>query len=59
MREIVTELKSLRLHGMAARYEEILAEGGSRLQINPHKLAQRHRFRAPLRGSYFYCTMAA
>lgn len=33
MREIVTELKSLRLHGMAARYEEILAEGGSRLQM--------------------------
>lgn len=33
MRELVTELKSLRLHGMAARYEEILAEGGSRVQM--------------------------
>lgn len=33
MREVVAELKSLRLHGMAARYEEILAEGGSSLQM--------------------------
>jgi DNA replication protein DnaC len=32
MREVVAELKSLRLHGMASRYEEILAEGGSALQ---------------------------
>ena len=32
MREVVAELKSLRLHGMASRYEEILAEGGSRIQ---------------------------
>ncbi|WP_018989622.1 P-loop NTPase family protein [Aromatoleum toluclasticum] len=27
MREIVAELKSLRLHGMAQRYEDLLAEG--------------------------------
>lgn len=33
MREIVTELKSLRLPGMAARDEEILAEGGSRIPM--------------------------
>lgn len=33
MREVVAELKSLRLHGMAARYEEILAEGGSAIQM--------------------------
>ena len=32
MREVVAELKALRLHGMASRYEEILAEGGSRIQ---------------------------
>lgn len=33
MREVVAELKSLRLHGMATRYEEILAEGGSAIQM--------------------------
>lgn len=33
MRELVAELKCLRLHGMAARYEEILAEGGSAIQM--------------------------
>ncbi|AYH44387.1 IS21-like element helper ATPase IstB [Azoarcus sp. DN11] len=32
MREIVAELKSLRLHGMAQRYEELLAEGGVGIQ---------------------------
>lgn len=32
MREIVAELKSLRLHGMAGCYEELLAAGGSRMQ---------------------------
>ena len=32
MREVIAELKSLRLHGMALRYEELVAEGGSRLQ---------------------------
>lgn len=33
MRELVAELKCLRLHGMATRYEEILAEGGSAIQM--------------------------
>lgn len=33
MREIVAELKSLRLHGMAQRYEELLTEGGVGIQI--------------------------
>ena len=32
MREVVAELKSLRLHGMAQRYEELLAEPGSGIQ---------------------------
>lgn len=32
MREVIAELKSLRLHGMLQRYEELVAEGGSRLQ---------------------------
>jgi len=32
MRDVIAELKTLRLHGMVARYEEIAAEGGSRLQ---------------------------
>ncbi len=32
MRDVIAELKSLRLHGMLQRYEELLAEGGSRLQ---------------------------
>ena len=32
MREVVAELKSLRLHGMAQRYEELLAEAGSGIQ---------------------------
>ena len=32
MREIVKELKSLRLHGMASRYEELLAQGGAGIQ---------------------------
>tara|TARA_R110001583_G_C5639913_1_gene407787 strand:+ start:1601 stop:2431 length:831 start_codon:yes stop_codon:yes gene_type:complete len=29
MRELIAELKGLRLHGMAARYEDMLADGGS------------------------------
>lgn len=32
MREVVAELKSLRLHGIAARNEKILAEGGASIQ---------------------------
>ena len=32
MREVVAELKALRLHGMAQRYEELLAEPGSGIQ---------------------------
>lgn len=32
MRDIASELRSLRLHGMAARYEELLAQGGSGIQ---------------------------
>ena len=32
MREVITELKSLRLHGMAARYEELRAEGDASVQ---------------------------
>lgn len=32
MREVVAELKSLRLHGMAQRYEELLTEPGSGIQ---------------------------
>lgn len=32
MRDIASELRSLRLHGMAARYEELLAQGGSDIQ---------------------------
>ena len=32
MRELASELRSLRLHGMAARYEELLAQGGSGVQ---------------------------
>jgi len=32
VREVVAELKSLRLHGMAQRYEELLAEAGSGIQ---------------------------
>ena len=31
-REIVKELKSLRLHGMASRYEELLGQGGAGIQ---------------------------
>ena len=33
MREVVAELRSLRLHGMAQRYEELVAEGGSGIQM--------------------------
>ena len=32
MHEVVADLKSLRLHGMAMRYEELLAAGGSRIE---------------------------
>lgn len=32
MRELPAELRSLRLHGMAARFEELLAQGGSGIQ---------------------------
>ena len=32
MRNVISELKSLRLHGMAQRYEELTAEGGASLQ---------------------------
>lgn len=32
MRDVIAELKSLRLHGMAQRYEALVAEGGSALQ---------------------------
>ena len=31
MREVIAELKSLRLHGMVQRYEELVAEEGSAL----------------------------
>ena len=32
MRDVIAELKSLSLHGMVQRYEELVVEGGSRLQ---------------------------
>jgi DNA replication protein DnaC len=32
MRDIASELRALRLHGMATRYEELLAQGGSGIQ---------------------------
>jgi DNA replication protein DnaC len=32
MRELAAELRSLRLHGMASRYEELLTQGGSGVQ---------------------------
>jgi hypothetical protein len=32
MRELAAELRSLRLHGMASRYEELLAQGGTGVQ---------------------------
>ena len=32
MRDVIAELKSLRLHGMVQRYEELGTEGGSALQ---------------------------
>ena len=32
MHEVIAELKSLRLHGMALSYEELLAAGGSRIE---------------------------
>jgi DNA replication protein DnaC len=32
MRDVIEQLKSLRLHGMVARYEELLAQGGSGVQ---------------------------
>jgi hypothetical protein len=39
MREIASELRSLRLHGMAGRFEELLAQGDvnrNRILIHPH-----------------------
>lgn len=34
MHEVIAELKSLRLHGMALCYEELLAAGGSRIETS-------------------------
>ena len=34
MRDVVAELKSLRLHGMASAYEELSGQGGAVIQTS-------------------------